>query len=330
MLRVLINTPAGGAKPGEWFPATEQVEWVVEKYTDNKPPLEVLATVDLLVGTDFTAAMGKAAPNLKAILVPAAGVDRIEPGAVPAGCFVTNAYAHESPIAEWVMACAVNLDHHIIKADRTFRAGSWEMWPARYGSFRELMGRTFGVIGLGAIGKRVAKLANAYDMRVIASGRRPEQAEEAKALGIEYGAGEAAMHRVLAESDFVVVSTPLNANTTGLIGAAELAMMKPTAYIINPARGHIVDEKALFDVLKNRKIAGAAVDTWYEYPKTDTDAPRPSKHPFWELDNIIMTPHQSGATIGTRDRRAKVVAQNIDRLTRGEPLVNVVAELSRG
>ncbi len=330
MLRVLIHTPAGDAKPGEWFPATEQVEWVVEKYTDNKPSLETLSTADVLVGTDFTAEMGKAAPNLKAILVPAAGVDRVEPDAVPAGCFVTNAYAHEAPIAEWVMACAVALDHHLFKADRTFREGSWEMWPGRYGSYRELIGRTFGVIGLGAIGKRVAKLANAYDMRVIAAGRRPEQVDEAKTLGIEYGAGEAAMRRVLSESDFVLVSTPLNAKTTGLIGADELALMKPNAYIINPARGHIVDEKALYNVLKDRRIAGAAVDTWYEYPKTETDAPRPSKYPFWELDNIIMTPHQSGATVGTRNRRAKVVAENIDRLTRGEPLLNVVAELSRG
>ena len=176
----------------------------------------------------------------------------------------------------------------------------------------------------------MAKLANAYDMRVIAAGRRPEQVDEAKTLGIEYGAGEAAMRRVLSESDFVLVSTPLNAKTTGLIGADELALMKPNAYIINPARGHIVDEKALYNVLKDRRIAGAAVDTWYEYPKTETDAPRPSKYPFWELDNIIMTPHQSGATVGTRNRRAKVVAENIDRLTRGEPLLNVVAELSRG
>jgi phosphoglycerate dehydrogenase-like enzyme len=329
-LRVLINRPPNGIAPEKWFPVTEKVDWVVEAYTDNKPPAASLRGVDVFVGTDFTKEMSVNADRLKGIFVPAAGVDRIHPDAVPRGCVVTNAYHHEAPMAEWVMACAVALDHEMFKSDRTFRAGSWEMWPSRHGSFRELMGRTFGIIGFGAIGQRVAKLAKAYDMRVIAAGRRREQQAEAEALGVEYGVERAGMERVLRESDFVLVSVPLNAATTGLIGAAELALMKPTAYLFNPARGHIVDEKALYETLRDRRIAGAAVDTWYEYPKSKTDEPRPAKHPFWELDNIIMTPHHSGATEGTRTRRAKVVAENIDRLTRGEPLVSVVKELSRG
>ena len=115
--------------------------------------------------------MGAAADSLRAILIPAAGYDRIDPEAVPEGCTVANAYHHEAPIAEWVMAVAVALDHELFKSERTFRAGSWEMWPGRHGSYRELMGRTFGIIGFGAIGRRVAKLANAYEMPVIAAGR---------------------------------------------------------------------------------------------------------------------------------------------------------------
>ncbi len=327
-LKVLIHTPAAGFSPNEWFPVTSEVEWLVETYRDNKPSVESIAKADVLVGTDFTAEMGSAAKSLKAILVPAAGVDRIEPEAVPDGCVVANAYAHEAPIAEWVMACAVALDHELLKSERTFRAGSWEMWPGRHGSYRELMGRTFGVVGLGAIGKRVAKLAQAYEMDVLAAGRRAEQKAEAEAAGISYEHAQAGLERVMSESDFIVVSTPLNADTTGLIGEKELAFMKPSAYIINPARGHIVDEAALFSVLKNGQIAGAAIDTWYEYPVSTEDAPRPASHPFWELENVIMTPHHSGATEGTRTRRAKVVAENIDRLNSGEPLINVVAELS--
>ncbi len=328
-LRVLINTPAEGFTPDEWFPVTTEVEWVVESFQDNKPSLESLAGIDILVGTDFTPEMGSAADSLRAICVPAAGVDRIEPDAVPAGCIVTNAYAHEAPISEWVMACAVALDHELFRSERTFRSGSWEMWPGRHGSYRELMGRTFGIIGLGAIGKRVARLASAYDMNVIASGRRPEQKVEAAAVGIEYEAGRKGMERVLAESDFVLVSTPLNPETIGLIGARELSLMKPTSYIINPARGPIIDEEALYSALKESQIAGAAIDTWYEYPVSGDDERRPSSYPFWELDNVIMTPHHSGATEGTRARRALVVAENIDRMNRGEPLLNVVKELSR-
>lgn len=329
-LKVIINTPEAGHKPDEWFPVTTEVDWIVTQYTDNKPDIELLKDAEVLVGTDFTTEMGEVVSSLKAILVPAAGVDRIDPLAVPDGCQVTNAYAHEAPIAEWVMACAVALDHELLKSERTFRAGSWEMWPSRHGSYRELMGRTFGIIGLGAIGKRVAKLASAYDMNVIAVGRRADQAEEAEALGIGYWHGSDGLKKVMAESDFVLVSTPLNQHTTGLIGEGELSLMKPTAYIINPARGHIIDEDALYEALESGQIAGAAVDTWYEYPVSSDDLPRPSKRPFWELDNVIMTPHHSGATEGTRTRRAKVVAENIDRLNRGEPLLNVVAELSRG
>ena len=328
-LRVLINQPPSGVAPGEWFPVTTDVDWVIESYMDNKPPAESLRGVDVLIGTDFTKEMAAHADSLKAILIAAAGVDRIDPEAVPDGCVVTNAYAHEAPISEWVMACAVALDHELLKSVSTFRAGSWEMWPSRHGSFRELMGRTFGIIGFGAIGKRVARLATAYDMRVIAAGRRAEQKAEAEAAGVEYFYGPDGMKQVLREADFVLVSTPLNANTTGLIGEAEIALMKPTAYLINPARGHIVDEKALYESLRNDKIAGAAVDTWYSYPVAADDEPRPSAYPLWELDNVIMTPHNSGATEGTRSRRAKVVAENIDRLSRGEPLLNVVSELSR-
>ena len=140
--------------------------------------------------------------------------------------------------------------------------------------------------GFGTIGRRVAKLANAYEMRVIASGRTADVGGELH--GAAYlGGGAPAMHRVLEESDFVVVSTPLVEETRGLIGTAELGMMKPTAYLINPARGHIVDEVALYDALVSHQIAGAAIDTWYEYPSGASDQPRPSKMPFWDLPNVI-------------------------------------------
>lgn len=325
-LRVVVN--AGRNQDSDPFPVTEPVEWVYTEYHDNKPSPDVLVDADVYIGTDFTKEMGAASNSLKAILIPAAGYDRIDPDAVPEGCIVANAYHHEAPIAEWVMAVAVALDHELFKSERTFRAGSWEMWPGRHGAYRELMGRTFGIVGFGAIGRRVARLAQAYEMTVIAAGRA--DTAEGELYGANYiGGGKNARENVLTNSDFVLISTPLGPATQGLIGAHELALMKPTAYIINPARGHIIDEAALYNALKNRTIAGAAIDTWYRYPENNTDAPRPSDHPFWELDIIIMVPHHSGATHGTASRRAQTVAQNLDNLTRGEPLVNVVTEISR-
>ncbi len=326
-LRVVVNHTREADDDGLAFPVSEPIEWVRVEFTDNKPPVDALHGADVFVGTDFTKDMGKAADSLRAILIPAAGYDRIDPDAVPEGCEVANAYHHEAPIAEWVMAVAVALDHNLFKADATFRAGSWEMWPGRHGSYRELLGRTFGIIGFGSIGRRVAKLAAAFEMRVIASGRA--QSVEGEMFGAEYLGDGVAREEVLRQADFVLVSTPLAPDTEGLIGEHELSLMKPTAYIINPARGHIIDEKALYSALKNRTIAGAAIDTWYTYPAGATDVPRPASHPFWELDNIIMTPHHSGATDGTFVRRGQTVGENLDRLSRGEPLINVVADLSK-
>ncbi|HJP28003.1 MAG TPA: 2-hydroxyacid dehydrogenase [Dehalococcoidia bacterium] len=327
-LRIVIPPVPEETTANEWWPVSVDVEWIEAPYVDNKPDPRTLAGADVYIGTDFTAEMGAAADSLKAILIAAAGYDRVEPAAVPEGVIVANAYHHEAPIAEWVMAVAVALDHELFASERTLRNGDWSHWPSRWGSYRELCGRTFGIIGYGAIGKRVARLANAYDMKVIAAGRRPETGDEARADGVEYGSGTEAMDRVLKEADFVLVSTPLIDATRGLIGEREIGLMRNDAYLINPARGHIIDEKALYDALASKLIAGAAIDTWYEYPVGDDDQPRPSKYPFWELGNIVMTPHHSGATFGTRNRRAATVAANIDRLTKGQPLENVLNDVS--
>ena len=344
-LRVIIPELPSEKLIAEWWPVTSDVDWIQAPYVENKPDPALLAGADVFVGTDFDIHMGAAAEALKAILVPAAGVDRIDPSAVPPGVVVANAAHHEAPIAEWVMAVAVALDHELFASDRTFRNGDWSQWPGRHGSYRELYGRTFGIIGFGAIGKRVARLAGAYDMKVIAAGRRqlpetkprPKTGAGAETSGdvsyvntgdFEYGAGREAMEKVLGEADFVLVSTPLGDATRNLIGEREFDLMRPDAYLINPARGHIVNEEALYNALVSGSIAGAAIDTWYVYPVGPDDAPRPSKYPFWELDNLIMTPHHSGATEGTRTRRAATVAANIDRLANGEPLQNVIDELS--
>jgi phosphoglycerate dehydrogenase-like enzyme len=174
----------------------------------------------------------------------------------------------------------------------------------------------------------VARFASAYDMKVIAAGRRPLPEPVPAEGDFQYGIGQEALEKVLREADFVLVSTPLVDATRGLIGQHELGLMRSDAYLINPARGHIVDEKALYEALASGSIAGAAIDTWYEYPVGRDDSPRPSKYPFWELDNVIMTPHHSGATEGTRTRRAATVAANIDRLAAGLPLENVIDELT--
>jgi phosphoglycerate dehydrogenase-like enzyme len=298
---------------------------------DHEDLMRQLPGKDILISAIVKADLAGATKGLKAILLSAAGYEKIDPAAVPPGCMVANAYEHDAPIAEWVMMAAVVLDHEVIKADHTLRSNDWSMWIFRRPPYRELFGRTMGVIGLGHIGRRVLKLARAYDMRLIAVSRKAPTGEEARELGLAWSGDMSLLARLLNEADFVVTSTPLTDQTRGLIGARQLSLMKPTAYIINPARGPIIDEEALYGALKERRIAGAAIDVWWQYPgspEQDATTP-PSRFPFHELDNILMTPHISGGTFGTSARRARVVAANIDRLYRDEPLVNVVRVLSR-
>jgi phosphoglycerate dehydrogenase-like enzyme len=132
------------------------------------------------------------------------------------------------------------------------------------------------------------------------------------------------LHAVLAESDFVLLALPLDDSTHGVIGARELAQMKPTGVIINVARGGLIDESALFQACRDKRIGGAAIDAWYRYPRANNPRGRPSTLPFHELDNVVMTPHASAWTDGLRPRRNRVIAENLDRLARGDPLLNVV------
>jgi phosphoglycerate dehydrogenase-like enzyme len=129
---------------------------------------------------------------------------------------------------------------------------------------------------------------------------------------------------VLRESDFLVIACPLAEDTRGLIGRERLALMKPSAVLVNVGRGPVVDEVALYDALARRRIAGAVLDVWYRYATLETPDVRPSHLPFHELDNVVMTPHCSGWTEGLIPRRFAVIIDNVERLRDGRPLRNPV------
>jgi len=308
---------------------TAPVRWTYADGSNQDAVAQALRHADVFVGAVLTNKMVRHASRLRLVALAAAGYEKIDAEAVPTGCVVVNAYEHEAPIAEYVMMAAVALDHEVVEADRALRRNDWSMWLFRRPPYRELLHRTMGVIGLGHIGRRVLRLARAYDMRLTAVSRRAPDQATCRELGLDWAGGVSALPRLLEESDFVVVATPLNNETMGLIGRDELARMKRTAYLINPARGPIVDEEALYVALRDREIAGAAIDVWWRYPEGDEDGIPPSRFPFADLNNVLMTPHISGGTSGTAQRRARVVAENIDRFYRGEPLRNVVASLSR-
>jgi len=129
---------------------------------------------------------------------------------------------------------------------------------------------------------------------------------------------------VLRQSDHLAITLPLTAETQGLIGKAELALMKPTAILVNVSRAQLIDEDALYEALAERRIGAAALDVWYHYP-SEAGPVLPARCPFHELPNVLMTPHISGWTDGTLETRATLIAENIDRTARGEPHKNVVS-----
>jgi phosphoglycerate dehydrogenase-like enzyme len=205
-------------------------------------------------------------------------------------------------------------------ADRDLRAGRWTYWAGTPDATRrEIAGTTIGLLGYGHIGKEVAKRARAFDMRVHVANRSAVTTGDLVDRAFTLNDLAAFM----GSADHIVVSLPLAEDTRGIVGAAALAAMRKGATIINVGRGPVVDEQALFDALASERI-NAVIDTWYTYPTAASPSPLPSRLPFHTLANVVMTPHMSGWTDGTIRRRQATMADNIGRLVRGEPLVNLV------
>jgi phosphoglycerate dehydrogenase-like enzyme len=205
-------------------------------------------------------------------------------------------------------------------ADQSLRRGDWRYWAGTPGSVRtELGAQTVGLLGFGRIGKAIAERARAFGMGVTAANRSPVPPTVDRAFGLDQ------LPAFMGSADAIVVSLPLADDTRSLVDAAALAAMRPDAVIVNVGRGPVIDERALYEALKAKRIAGAIIDTWYRYPRADDPSPLPSTQPFNTLDNVVMTPHMSGWTEGTIARRQTVIAANIDNLAASRPLANVVA-----
>jgi phosphoglycerate dehydrogenase-like enzyme len=283
-----------------------------------------LSDVDVLVSLVFSREMGAAAGRLKLVQVPGAGLDRIDRSALPVGASLANVYGHEVGIAEYVVGAMLALTRSLCRLDSALRRGVWESqwsvgasppppWP-------ELAGKTLGILGYGRIGQALARRARAFDMKVCAIRRDVTRSSQE---GLSFLGGPADLDEVLRRSDYLAVTLSLNEETRGLLGARELALMKPTAVLVNVARAEIVDEDALYGALAERQLAGAALDVWYRYPK-EAGPTLPARRPFYELSNVLMTPHVSGWTEGMLEARATLIAENIQRTARGEPPLNLI------
>jgi phosphoglycerate dehydrogenase-like enzyme len=287
-----------------------------------------LADIDVLVSMGFTKEMAEAGRRLRLIQVPGAGLDRIDRSAMRPGLHLANAYGHEAGIAEYVIGAMIALTRSFGRIDAKLRSGEWEsqwavgapvppLWP-------ELAGKTLGILGFGHIGEALARRAQAFDMKVCAIRR---QAQSESPDSVSFIGGPERLDDVLRQSDYLAITLSLSPETRNLLDAQRLQMMKSTAYLINVARAEIVEETALYRALASGGLAGAALDVWYRYPTTPGTT-LPATQPFHELGNLIMTPHVSGWTEGMLAARAKLIADNIELIARGEPPLNAINPLA--
>jgi phosphoglycerate dehydrogenase-like enzyme len=318
-----LRIVAQGKSIGDLLRSTlpKDVDLVVSASTSDEEVARLLADADVSVGNRFSQGMATHARRLRLIQTTGIGTDGIDLDAVPPMTTVCNVVGHEAGVTEYAFMVMLALQNDLIGMDRRLRAGDWadRTAPPR----QDLRGRTLAIIGLGRIGTQMARIASAFEMRVVAIARRPDP-ERARSLGIEFVGTLADLHDVLRQADIVVLAVPLTERTAGLIGKAELRAMKSSAYLVNIARGAVVDEAALYQALSERTIAGAAIDVWYRYP-TGAERAQPSEFPFHDLDNVVMTPHIAGWSEGTMRARMSQIAENLRRLAAGEPLANVIA-----
>jgi phosphoglycerate dehydrogenase-like enzyme len=238
-------------------------------------------------------------PNLRWVHSASAGVERVlTPAAIERGLLITNARGvFSEPIAQYVLMMILAVSRRLAQLLELQRERTWQPLEAS-----ELADVTVGVIGLGSIGRRVAELASVFGSRVIGVRRESSPTELAELLG---------------QSDFIVLALPLTADTEELINAERLAQVKPGAWLINVARGRLVDERALVRALQEGPLGGAVLDTLVEEPL-------PARSVFYGLPNVIVTPHTSWSSGRALDRSVDLFCDNLRRFARGEQLLNLV------
>jgi glyoxylate reductase len=283
----------------------------VKLWTEDRPiPREMLIEeaqgVDgllVMLTEKVDDALLEALPSVKAVSTMSVGVDHIDLNAcksrgIPVG-HTPDVLTEAS--ADHAFALLMAAARRLAEGERYVRAGKWGTWSPDLLLGQDIFGATLGIVGYGRIGQAVERRALGFGMKILLHGGR-EAADR-----------EIPLDDLLRQSDFVSVHVPLTAQTRKLIGAREFALMKPTAILINTARGPIVDPDALVDALKSGQIFGAALDV------TDPE-PMPADHPLLTLENCLVVPHIASATVQTRTAMADLAARNLLAALAGEPM----------
>jgi phosphoglycerate dehydrogenase-like enzyme len=270
------------------------------------------------------------APKLRWVQLYSAGADEIIhlPLFRSQVTFTTASGVHAIAIPEYVMTMILAWSHRLPTLLDLQKQGNWPKSAVRSTLLvpEELRGKTIGIVGYGSIGREVARLAHAFGMRILAMQRGSDHRDKGYQIA-NVGDPEGSLperyfapldlHRMLAECDVVVIAIPLTPGTRGMFNEAAFTAMKSSAFLVNIARGGVCDEQALIRALREKQIAGAALDVFEHEPL-------PSESPLWHLPNVLLTPHISGLTAHYNERAAALFEENLRRYLVGEPLVNVV------
>ena len=303
-MKVLITPRSFGQPDISAFRILEQAGLEIVKNESGKIlSEEMLANLiqdcdGVILGVDpFTAKVLDRAPKLKAIAKYGVGVDNIDLEACKKRNISVSRTvgANVNAVADYAFALMLSVSRQIIPIDQRCRAGDWGKSTSL-----DVYGKTLGLVGLGAIGKGVAARARGFDMHVLAYDPFWDEAYAAEA-----GIQRASLDELYQKADFISIHVPLNEETRGLIGARELEMMKPTAILINTARGGVVDEDALLEALQSGKIYGAGLDVFEEEPPSNTQ--------WFARSNVVIGSHCAASTVGATEQMSRMAAENLVR-----------------
>jgi phosphoglycerate dehydrogenase-like enzyme len=280
--------------------------------------MEQIGDADAYVPGPWDAEVLAAAPRLGWVHFMWAGIEgQLFPEACESDVVITNSAGVFGPaMADHILALMLAFTRRLNVCTRRSARELWHVDGARgkaTDGIGELHGATLGIVGYGGIGRETAKRAKGFGMRVLALKRRPDQADEFADAVL----GPDGLDQLLSESDYVAVCCALTEETRGMIGARELTLMKPSAVIVNVARGAVIDQDALIEALREGRIGGAGLDV-------TSPEPLPEDSPLWEMENVIITPHVAGASPLTRGRQFALLKENVRRFIAGEELLNVV------
>lgn len=309
---VLSDPRAGFLRALE--PFSSRIDYTVT--FDREKALSLAPQADIILHASFSAERIREvmplARSAKWVHALSAGVDTVlTPEMLAHPSVLTNGRgAYARPLGEWVMGAALFFAKQFRARLQEQAEGVW-----RQADVDELHGRTMGIIGYGEIGRACAERARPFGMRIVGVRRRSELSQSDPLL--DRCGGLDRIEELIRESDYLVLATPFTASTAGMIGAAQIAWMKPSAVLINVGRGTVVDEAALVVALRERRILGAALDVFAQEPL-------PPGHPLFSLDNVLLSPHTADRTPGWLDRAMQVFTRNLEAWLSGGDLVNIV------